>query len=298
MVAPPRPHAVFDEVLNALWYRARFPIRSPRASSLRVARSLASIDRAAEETFGLDDRALMAPEMRGSTRFIGVYSEGGLLRAMCAHGLLDLLAARGFSHIGVAFDLSDPFEHRATVFDGASSRRVGEVVASRLKVERLGAVQLPAGSEAISIGWLAIENPDALTAPVAPGQERPGLGLARAILDMSLAGATHLGFAAVLAVPAHYHLAWMYHPWYRPLDPRDEGALLALREATRSRSRLEASWAIARGEVFREGRPWRWAPPRMCAPIDGALRAWMTSMEYAHGVVEGLAETRFEDALR
>jgi hypothetical protein len=265
---------------------------------LRCAQSLASIDRAAEETFGLDDRALMAPEMRGSTRFIGVYSERGLLRAMGAHGLLDLLAARGFSHIGVAFDLTDPFEHRVTVFDGASSRRVGEVVASRLKVDRLGAVQLAAGSEAISIGWLSIENPDALSAPVAPGQERPGLGLARAIIDMSLAGAAHLGFAAVLAVPAHYHLAWMYHPWYRPLDPRDEGALLALREATRSLSRLEASWAITRGEVLRDGVPWRWVPPSLCAPIDGSLRAWMSSMEYAHAVVEGAAAARFEHSVR
>lgn len=236
----------------------------------------------------------MDRDLRGSSRFLGIYSERGLLAAMRVHGLLDLLAARGFKQIGVSFDLSDAFEHRVTVFDSDPKRMVGEVVASRLKVDRLGEVDLPHGSEVISIGWLSIENPDSHEGAAAPGQERPGLGLARAVIDMSLAGAAQMGFAAVLAVPAHYHLAWMYHPWYRPLDPREEGALLALREATRDLSRLRASWAINRGEVLRDGGRWQWVPPRMCAPIDASLRAWMTSAEYARGVVEGVAAARFE----
>ncbi len=293
-----RAHGLEDAV-SALVYRARFPLRGPRVSALLRAHSLAPSDRAgAEEPITEDDFALMDREFRGSSRFLGIYSECGLLASMRAHGLLDLLAARGFTRIGVSFDLSDPFEHRVTVFDREPSRRVGEVVAARLKVDRLGEVDLPLGSEVISIGWLAIENPDAREGAAAPGQERPGLGLARAVIDMSLAGATHMGFAAVLAVPAHYHLAWMYHPWYRPLDPRDEGALLALREATRRLSRIEASWAINRGEVLRDGVPWRWVPPRMCAPIDASLRAWMTSAEYAHGVVEGASAARFELSTR
>lgn len=293
-----RAHVLGDAV-SALVYRARFPLRGPRVSTLHRAHSLAASDRAdADDPVSEEDFALMDREVRGSSRFLGIYSERGLLAAMRAHGLLDLLDARGFTRIGVAFDLSDAFEHRLTVFDGDPSRRVGEVVAARLKVDRLGEVDLPHGSEVISIGWLAIENPDTREGAAAPGQERPGLGLARAVIDMSLAGATHMGFAAVLAVPAHYHLAWMYHPWYRPLDPREEGALLALREATRRLSRIEASWAINRGEVLRDGVPWRWVPPRMCAPIDASLRAWMSSAEYAHGVVEGASAARFELSTR
>lgn len=175
------------------------------------------------------------------------------------------------------------------MYDGDPSRRVGELVASRLLIDRLGPVALPAGSEAISIGWLAIEDPDARPGVALPGQLRPGLGLARAVIDMTLAGAVHMGFAAVLAVPAHYHLAWMYHPWFRPLAPRDEGALLSLRRATASLSRRDASWAIARHEVTLDGAPWRWTAPRMCAPLAPALRAWITSSEYAHAAVEGAA---------
>ncbi len=293
------PTHVIQEAMSAFLYRTRYPLRGPRVSTLHRARSLETSDRAGgDQSLSGDDFGLMNRELRGTDRFLGIYSRAGLLLAMRAHGLLDLLAARGLTHIDVAFDLADPYGQRVIVFDGDPSRLVGEVVASRLKVDRLGPIEFAAGSEAISIGWLAIENPDTLAKPVAPGQERPGLGLARAVIDMSLAGAVHLGFAAVLAVPAHYHLAWMYHPWFRPIDPREEGALLSLREATRALSRLEASWAIERGEVRRNGVPWKWEAPRMCAPIDPALRAWMTSSEYAHAVVEGVEAARFERSVQ
>ncbi len=287
------PHRI-EEAVSALWYLARYPLRGPRAASLHRANGLGVTARSGDElALGDADLALMNRGARGPSRFLGIYSAEGLLAVMRAHGLVDQLARRGFTRVGVRLDLDDPYEHRCVVYDGDPSRRVGEVVASRAKVDRLGEVALPEGSEAVSIEWLAIEDPDASAAPALPGQERPGLGLARAVIDMALAGATRMGFAALLAVPAHYHLAWMYHPWFRPLDPRDEGALLALRRATRTLSRREASWAIARGEVTRDGAPWRWDPPRMCAPVDPSLRAWMTSMSYAQAAVEGAA-ARFE----
>ena len=285
------PVDALEETVGAWMYRARHPLRGPRASSLRSARALAMGRRAGPEApLTDDDVSLLHREARGPSRFLGIYSPDGMLAAMEAHGLLAALARHGLSRVGVAFDLADPFEHHLTVYDGDPSRRVGELVASRLKVDRLGPVALPTGSEALSIGWLTIENPDAaLPGAALPGQERPGLGLARAVINMALAGASCMGFAAVLAVPAHYHLAWMYHPWFRPLDPRDEGALLALREATAGRSRRDASWAIARHEVALDGAPWTWPAPRMCAPLDASLRAWITSSEYAHAVVEAAA---------
>ncbi len=249
-------------------------------------------DRAGDEP-PLTDELINDPSMasRGSGRFLGVYSSDGMLKALQAHGLLDALAARGFAHVGVEFDLRDPFEHAVRLYDGEPARRVGELVAARRRVDRLGPVDLP-DVEVVEIRWLAIENPDAEGASL-PGQDRPGLGLGRAVIDMALAGAAHLGFAAVLATPAHYHLAWMYHPWFRPLDPADEGTLLALERATRPRSRREASWVIARGEVVRDGDPWHWRGPTMCAPLDERLRAWMTSTDFARAAVDAAAATTF-----
>ena len=272
--------------LDAFWYRRRFPLRGPRRATLAAARSLSPGDRAGEEP-PLTEELLADPsaQARGSGRFLGIYSAEGLLTVLRAHGLLDALAARGLAHVGVELDLRDPFEHAVRLYDGAPARRVGELVAARRRVDRLGAVELP-DVEVVDIRWLAIENPDAAEGTALPGQERPGLGLGRAVIDMALAGAAHLGFAAVLATPAHYHLAWMYHPWCRPLDPADEGALLALERATRPRSRRNASWVIARGEVSRDGAPWHWRGPTMCAPLDARLRAWMTSPDYARAAVD------------
>ncbi|MBK6532913.1 MAG: hypothetical protein IPF99_25985 [Deltaproteobacteria bacterium] len=64
-----------------------------------------------------------------------------------------------------------------------------------------------------------------------------------------------LRLAGVVGLPSHHHPACTYHPWFRPLDPHDEGTFLALRHATRSLSLLDASWAIALGEVTLDGAP-------------------------------------------
>lgn len=284
-------HAL-SQSFDAWWYRRRYPLHGPRASSLRRARALSAADRCGEEPpLPAELLAPTAVEARGSGRFLGVYGADGVLRALDEHGLLARLARRGFTQVGVELDLRDPFEHALRLYDREPSRRLGELVAARRAVESVGPIATP-GAEVIEILWLAIENPDAEGAPL-PGQERPGLGLGPAVIDMTLAGATRLGFAGVRAVPAHYHLAWMYHPWFRPLDPADEGTLLALQRATRPLSRREASWAIARGEVSRDGDPWHWPGPTMCAPLDGRLRTWMTSSAYAAAAIEAATPERF-----
>lgn len=273
--------------MNAWWYRARYPLRGPRDESVGVARALGPLDRSGDEQpIGGDDLLDLSHSSRGASRFLGVYGPDGALAAMRAHGLVARLEAMGFRHVGVELDLADPFEHTLRVYDGEPARRLGEIIAARRHVEALGGVGLPPGSEVIEIGWLAIENPDGHLAALLPGQERPGLGLLRAVIEMALAAAVALRLAGVICLPAHYHLASVYHPWFRPLDPRDEGIFLALRRTTRSLSRRDASWAIARGRVTLDGLPWRWHAPRMCAPIDPALRAWMTSAAYATAAVE------------
>jgi hypothetical protein len=279
-----------EEALGALWYLARYPLRRPRLRSQLRARSLDEADRG-DGDVPLTEETLLTP---GSSRFLNVYSREGILRGMRAHGLLDRLAARGFSRVDVALDLADPFRQRVTVFDGDPARELGEVVASRRRVEALGGVTLACPGDVIDIAWLTLRDPDDRSGGALPGQERAGLGLLRPVIDMTLAAAVHLGFAAVLATPAHYHLAWMYHPWYRPLDPRDEGALLALRRAAGARSRRSTAWLVAQGHVRRDGAPWQWAPPTMCAPIDASLRAGLTSLDYARRVTEAAAEARFE----
>ena len=272
--------------MNAWWYRRRYPLRGARAESVRIARELGPLDRAGEvPPIGEDDLLDLSHSSRGAARFLGIYGPDGALAAMRAHGLLGRLEALGFEHPGVELELSDPFEHTLRLYDRDPSRRLGEITAARRHVQSLGPVELPPGSEVIEIGWLSIQNPDAHLTAALPGQERPGLGLLRAVIEMALGAATVLRLAGVVGLPSHYHLACTYHPWFRPLDPSDEGTLLALRRATRSLSRRDASWAIARGEVTLDGAPWHWQAPRMCAPIDPSLREWMTSAEYASAAV-------------
>jgi len=279
-----------EGTLGALWYLTRYPLRRPRLRSVLRARALDEEDRAAGDV-ALTEESLLTP---GVTRFLDVYSREGVLRGMRAHGLLDLLEARGFTRVDVALDLRDPFHQRVTVFDGDPSREVGELVAARRRVDALGDVAFERPVDVIDIAWLTIRDPHPGAAPALPGPERAGLGLLRPVIDMTLAAAERLGFAAMLATPAHYHLAWMYHPWYRPLDPRREGDLLALRRAADGRSRRDTAWRIAEGRARRGGAPWAWEPFAMCAPIDARLRASLTSLDYARRAAEAADAARFD----
>jgi hypothetical protein len=279
-----------EDTLGALWYLARHPLRRPRLLSQLRARALDEADRGDGEV-ALTEASLLTP---GSTRFLDVYSREGVLRGLRAHGVLDLLAARGFTRVDVALDLADPFHQRVTVFDGEPARELGEVVAARRRVDALGDVAFDPPADVVDIAWLTLRDPDDRGAPALPGQERAGLGLLRPVIDMTLAGAARLGFAAVLATPAHYHLAWMYHPWYRPLDPHHEGALLALRRDAGARSRRDTSWLVAENRVRRDGAPWAWEPFAMCAPLDPRLRAHLSSLDYARRAAEAAAATRFD----
>jgi hypothetical protein len=278
-----------EETLGALWYLARYPLRRPRLRSMLRARALDPADRGIDD-IPLTEASLLTP---GPTRFLDVYSREGVLRALRAHGILDHLAARGFSHVDVTLDLRDPFHQRVTVFDGEPSRELGELVATRRRVNALGDCTFERPVDVIDVAWLTLRDPDNRTGPVLPGQERAGLGLLRAVVDMTLAGAQHLGFAAMLATPAHYHLAWMYHPWYRPLDPQREGVLLALRRAAGKRSLRDTAWCVADGRVRRDGVPWRWEPFTMCAPLDPNLRAFLASFEYARRAMEAAHDVVF-----
>ena len=80
----------------------------------------------------------------------------------------------------------------------------------------------------------------------------------------------------------------------RPLDPRHEGALLALRRAAGQRSRRDTAWRIADGRARRDGAAWAWEPFVMCAPIDARLRASLTSLDYARRATEAAHAARFD----
>lgn len=282
--------------LRALAWRARFPLYSaPRRSIARAetldpaARSTSSED---PSNFELDDLDLL--EKRADDRFLGIYTPEGLRRALEVHGLLAALARRGFTAPRIELELSDPTAQRVRVFDGSPARLLAELVASRSLVTELGPVRFRRPRELAKIEWLTLSDPDAKEgSALLPGQQRPGLGLLREVISMGLAGAMHHGWAGLLVVPAHYHLAWLYHPWFRPLDPTDEGRLLALRSYTRGRNLAEASWAIERGHLRSGGNVWRWRGFPMLAPTTPILGRYLRSWRYARIAVETAAENSF-----
>jgi len=206
---------------------------------------------------------------KASGLFLGTYSAAGLRRVVEHYGLDRLLAERGIEAFEVELDTSDPFRHEvrlrepggATFLDLRARTALGRDVGVS---GRLG--DLPC----LVVEWLSLENPHASFGPdrpPLPGQRRPGLGLAPEIEEVLVLAARRVGAAALVSWPQWFHNAWLYHPRWRFVDPRESGRFAALVRDLAHLDLVRAAWAVHLGCVFdRRGRPYEWKPGPLALP--------------------------------
>jgi len=129
-----------------------------------------------------------------------------------------------------------------------------EVVLAREEVE---------GQPMLFVHWLTLRNPRVpFTAlrPRLPGQEVPGLGLAREAGEMLLRIARRLDLAGVAVRPSHFHVAYTARYRLRMLDPVQQGRFEAIQRDLGHLSLHDVTVAIAQGRVLADGAPWAWEP--------------------------------------
>ncbi|HND29900.1 MAG TPA: histone deacetylase, partial [Myxococcota bacterium] len=125
------------------------------------------------------------------------------------------------------------------------------------------------------VHWLTLRHPKgAFKRPPLPGQEVPGLGMAREAGELLGRMAARLGLAGGGLRPAWLHVAYTARYRYHFVDPEVQGRFEALiRDLApifRGASGFDlasASRAVAEGKVWieRNGErmPWRWDPALM-----------------------------------
>jgi hypothetical protein len=212
---------------------------------------------------------------------LGFYTAAGMEHALFRYGIFEQLERMGFRQFRVAFDAAglgermrlygeaDAQEHllveaileRRRMPAGEERRRVPPVDRAPGEEDRRRA-----DAEVLYVHWLSLRNPRASFSerrPRLPGQEVPGLGLAREAGSMLARMAVRLGLGGVVIRPAHYHMAYAARHEFAFVDPARQGRFEALVRDTAGVPLLETTIAMAEGRVRLDGRPYAWEADEM-----------------------------------
>jgi acetoin utilization deacetylase AcuC-like enzyme len=194
-------------------------------------------------------------------RLLDFYTPQGIELALHQYGFLGHLERLGYSRFHVAVDATGTGD-RLRVFgcdrDGHEHLLVESVVARRMV----------AGAEVLFVNWLTLRHPRAQFSslrPPLPGQDVPGLGLAREATELLGRMALRLDLAGVAFRPAWYHMAYAARRSASFVDPARQGRFEALVRDLRRLPLLEATSALARGKVLMNGVPYTWEADDMVA---------------------------------
>jgi acetoin utilization deacetylase AcuC-like enzyme len=184
----------------------------------------------------------------------GVFSAEAVEYSLHRFNLLSFLERRGYGPFRVALATASGGGERASTFGQADGH---EHLLIDCVLER-GTV---GGRGVLYVHWLALRDPRARFSarrPRLPGQDVPGLGLAREMMALLVVMARRLDLAGLAFKPAWYHTAYVARQQFRFHDPGVQGRFEAMLRDLAGVGLVEISTAIAGGRVRLNGQPYKW----------------------------------------
>lgn len=205
----------------------------------------------------LEEALGLAPQPR-QRLLLGYYTAVGIEHALYRYGVIDHLQRIGYVGCRVALDRSGPGERFRLFGRAADGAQAG---AELLLIEFVLQRRHVQGADVLFVHWLTLRNPRAqfsAVRPRLPGQEVPGLGLAREVGELLALMARRLELAGVVFRPAYFHTAYPGRHNFSFIDPARQGRFDALVRDLASLPLREATAAIAEGRVLLDGAPYAW----------------------------------------
>jgi acetoin utilization deacetylase AcuC-like enzyme len=198
---------------------------------------------------------------------LGFYTAAGMEHAFFRYGIFEQLERMGYRQFRVALDAAGLGERLRLYGEAdAAEHLLVEAVLERRRMAAGGPDGDRQDVEVLYVHWLSLRNPRASFSerrPRLPGQDVPGLGLAREAGSMLARMAVRLGLAGVVIRPAHYHMAYAGRREFSFVDPVRQGRFEALVRDVAGRSLLEVTTAMAEGRVRLDGQPYAWEADEM-----------------------------------
>jgi hypothetical protein len=124
--------------------------------------------------------------------------------------------------------------------------------------------------------WLTLQNPLLRFGPnrtPLPGQEHPGLGLSRKVIDIFTYLARVMGMDGMVAFPAYFHNAVLFSKFFCFVNPDKAGEVESIRRDFRAVSLKKLAWVVHWGCLRdKAGRPYEWAAEEQVFPLSKPLR--------------------------
>jgi hypothetical protein len=218
------------------------------------------------------------------------YSKHGVEVAFERYGIFDAIRQRGFTGLEMELDPSDKrrkvLRVRGRAGGGGEPLLLVELVLRRRFVPSF--IPERARTEVLFVEWLLLQDPTrtfTLARPPLPGQEHPGLGIARELQELLVQACRRLGLVGLMDRPAHYHNAVLAAAEWRFLDPLAEGRFRAFRAVLEGRDLLEASRIVENGALaLADGTPVSWWAADHLLPVEAAAREALASPAYVDAV--------------
>ena len=145
--------------------------------------------------------------------------------------------------------------------------------------------------------WLTLQNPllgFSRKRPPLPGQQHPGLGLRKKVVDIFVYLARLLHKDGLLAFPAYFHNAVLFSRFFNFLNPEKLAEVLAIEKAFPKIPFKHLAWIVYLNCLRQEdGRAYEWRAEEQVYPIRRELREYFDSKKYKRLVKQSLKERSF-----
>lgn len=241
--------------------------------------------------FDEDDLLSQLEAKAGSTLWLGNFTAEQIAATLEKSGIFAALRQKGLVDFAVYIEPLDDFSQALKVFAGAGGRRA-LLAEARFREAHFDADEARPGTFGqerplvLAIDWLLMQNPFAAFVPAKPklpGQQHPGLGLARRVLQLIVRFAKHRTYAAVLNFPEYYHNAYLYRSHFSFYNPEREAHVSLLHRDLHHLSLSQLSWAIEWGCVREIATPeprYKWRAGIQILPLADAFQDYFFSAWY------------------
>jgi acetoin utilization deacetylase AcuC-like enzyme len=197
-------------------------------------------------------------------RYLGLYTEEGIEYALTRFGVLSHLRRLGYHHFSVRIEDHTPGERMILEGEADGKRHV--------LVDMLAEVADVAGRRVLFIHWLNMRDPRARFTggrTAFPGQDVPGLGMAKEATEMQFLTARRLLLEGVALTPSYVHIAVGVRNRFHFVDAARQGRFEALLRDTAHLPILELSRAFEENRVRMDGEPYAWEAEAMIGLLEG-----------------------------
>jgi hypothetical protein len=150
----------------------------------------------------------------------------------------------------------------------------------------------------LNFEWLTLQNPLAGFTEkrgALPGQQQPGLGMSKRIMDVLIFLGKRIHQDGLLAFPAFYHNAVLFSRHFRFINPDKEGEVLAIRRTFLHLPIKQLAWIVQLNCLRTgEGAVYEWRAEEQLLPMRPELDDYFGSRAYKERVKDAARRWQFE----